>query len=325
MTTSRNQGHRSPVIILQCAIAIVLAGFATTPLFAQSEQTSASAKASDSGLAFERTDSGLRISHSGQSIANYHRQDSRIFRPFFSSVQTPNGIQVTRNHPPVEGKDAMDHDTMHPGIWLAFGDVSGQDFWRNKAKMTFEKELQSPAIKDGSLIFADSFRMLDSNDQLIGRQESHFELRKTNGAWRLRWTATFIPQSELVFGDQEEMGLGVRVATSMTEKNGGRIISSTGATGAGSTWGKSAEWCSYSGAVDGKPAGIIVIPSPKNFHPSWWHNRDYGLMVANPFAQAALAGGSSGKLMVKHDAPLVLSFDVVIHDGEFRESLVKAP
>ncbi|MFO0975184.1 MAG: DUF6807 family protein [Planctomycetaceae bacterium] len=275
------------------------------------------------GISFEPSATGLEISLGEQRVASYHRADAKILRPFFSSVRTPLGLQVTRNHPPIEGKDAIDHDTMHPGVWMAFGDICGQDFWRNKATMQFEKTVLAPEVQDGALTFTDSFLMLAANGETIGRQESKCELRPLPGAWRLRWTATFFPQSsDLEFGDQEEMGLGVRVATTMTEKNGGRILSSTGATGAGATWGKSAAWCSYSGTVEGKVAGIVIIPSPNNFRASWWHNRDYGLMVANPFGQAALAGGAPGNHVVKKEAPLALSFDVMVHDGEFTDRFV---
>ena len=39
-------------------------------------------------------------------------------------------MQVTRHHPPIEGQDRVDHGTFHPGIWMAFGDISGSDYWR---------------------------------------------------------------------------------------------------------------------------------------------------------------------------------------------------
>jgi hypothetical protein len=36
--------------------------------------------------------------------------------PYFANVHAPGGWKATRNHPPVTGVDAMDHDAMHPGI-----------------------------------------------------------------------------------------------------------------------------------------------------------------------------------------------------------------
>src|SRR3712207_4280801 len=65
-------------------------------------------------------------------IATYVYDDAKTHRPFFEHLRTASGVQVTRNRPPVAGKDAVDHADMHPGLWLAFGDVAGSDFWRNK-------------------------------------------------------------------------------------------------------------------------------------------------------------------------------------------------
>src|SRR5687767_13101658 len=84
--------------------------------------------------------SGLQIALGAQPIANYtYAGDVKISRPFFHKVRLPGGPQLTRNHPPIPGKDATDHDTMHPGIWLAFGDVNGEDTWRNKAYVRHDR------------------------------------------------------------------------------------------------------------------------------------------------------------------------------------------
>jgi hypothetical protein len=67
------------------------------------------------------------------------------------------------------------------------------------------------------------------------------------------WEATFhAGDAGLIFGDQEEMGFGARVATAITEKNSSAITSSSGLKTAKRTWGQPAEWCDYSGTVDGQ-------------------------------------------------------------------------
>jgi hypothetical protein len=63
------------------------------------------------------------ITDGGRPVATYVFRDEKILRPYFANVHAPGGIQVTRSHPPVPEVDATDHDTMHPGVWLAFGDV----------------------------------------------------------------------------------------------------------------------------------------------------------------------------------------------------------
>ncbi len=93
------------------------------------------------------------ITDGGRPVATYVFRDDKILRPYFANVHAPGGIQVTRNHPPVPKVDATDHDTMHPGVWLALGDLSGHDFWRNKARIVHERFSEPPAVRDGQVTF----------------------------------------------------------------------------------------------------------------------------------------------------------------------------
>jgi hypothetical protein len=116
-------------------------------------------------------------------------------------------------------------------------------------------------------------------------------------------------EKELVLGDQEEMGLGVRLATPLVEKNGGRVTSA-GKVGAKAVWGTKAGWCDYSGTIDGRKVGITI--SSFNGDDPWWHVRDYGLMVANDFGKRARPETPltvvkdvwfKGYMVLIHDAP----------------------
>jgi hypothetical protein len=138
------------------------------------------------------------------------------------------------------------------------------------------------------------------------------------------------PERPLIFGDQEEMGLGIRVASALRVKDaGGTILTSEGKRNEKEAWGKTARWCDYSGVVDGRRVGITLMAHPGNFRESWFHVRDYGLMVANPFAQNAFTGKEKSRLEVKPGEKLRLRFGVWIHsdkemrDGE-RENAYKA-
>ena len=64
------------------------------------------------------------------------------------------------------------------------------------------------------------------------------------------------------------------------------------------------------------PAGITLMASPKNFRQSWWHNRDYGLMVANPFGRAALTQGERSTVTVKRGEDFRLVFGAALHNGD---------
>jgi hypothetical protein len=77
-----------------------------------------------------------------------------------------------------------------------------------------------------------------------------------------------------------------------------------------------AQWCDYSGSSAQGRGGITLIPDPRNFRPCWWHTRDYGLMVANPFGRAAMRQGSPSRVTVERGEPFRMRFAIVLHDGD---------
>ena len=272
------------------------------------------------GFAIEHRSDRLIITHDSKPVTHFVFADTNILRPYFAHVHTPDGIQVTRNHPPLAGVDPVDHPTMHPGIWLAFGNISGQDFWRNKASIRHEKFTIAPETFKNQLSFATESALITTNSELLGKLNSTFVLTSAHNGYLLSWRALFEPSVEnFTFGDQEEMGFGIRIATPLSEKNGGAVKNSDGLTGAKYAWGKTAAWCDYSGVLSNRLVGITVIPNPKNFRPSWFHSRDYGLIVANPFGQKAFTKGEASSVPVKKGETFTLRFAAFIHSSPTNE------
>lgn len=267
-----------------------------------------------SGFSVVKQADRLLISLENSAVAQYVFNDPKILRPYFSSLCLTSGLQVTRNHPPVEGKDATDHDAMHPGLWLGFGDINGQDYWRNKANMRHVRFLAEPDCQNDKLSFATQCELQTAKGKPQCRMTNRYTLTSRPEGWLLVWEATFHADFEtVVLGDQEEMGLGARVATAITEKNGGRIVNSNGLYSAKQTWGQAADWCDYSGKIDGKPVGITLMASRSNFRESWWHNRDYGVFVANPFGRKAMKQGPLSEVTLDQGQSLTLRFGVLVH------------
>lgn len=268
-----------------------------------------------SGFGVEEQHDRLQISLGGQPIVDFVFRNEEIQRPYFANARLTNGVQVTRNHPPIKDVDAIDHNTMHPGIWLGFGDISGQDFWRNKATMEHLRFVMAPTASDGRLRFVTECRLKTNSGEPLCLLTNDFTLTARPNGWLLVWNTEFrADQREIVFGDQEEMGFGARVATSFTEKNGGMIRSSTGRKSAKATWGQPAQWCDYSGTGP-QSGGILLMASDRNFRESWWHNRDYGVFVANPFGREAMKQGARSAVTVTKGETLRLSFGAMVHDG----------
>jgi len=259
----------------------------------------------------------LKLSDRFGEIGEFVFADARIRRPYFANLKTVRGFQVTRNHPPVEGRDALDHDTMHPGLWLGFGELGGSDFWRNKGVMEHVGFAERPEVRGDVIRFGTECLLKDASGRVLGRMRHHLRLDVWEGARRIVWESEVVADAgDLVFGDQEEMGFGARVATELTEKSGGKIVNSEGRETAKATWGRAADWCDYSGEVNGERRGILLLASPQNFRRSWWHNRDYGVFVANAFGRAAMGQGERSEWVVKNGERLRLSYTAVLHDSQ---------
>lgn len=256
----------------------------------------------------------LLITDGGRPVATYVFRDNNILRPYLANVYAPGGVQVTRNHPPVPNLDATDHDTMHPGVWLAFGDLNGQDFWRNKAGILHLRFVEPPGVREGQVTFTEENSFRGANGGVVCKQTFRLTLAAIPAGYLLIWEATFRPdQREMVFGDQEEMGLGVRVATLIAVKQGGTIRDAQGRRNEREVWGNSADWCDYSGTIAGRHAGITVMCDPQNFRPSWYHARDYGALVVNPFGRQAFGKGTASRVIVKSGESFRIRYGVLLH------------
>ncbi len=256
-------------------------------------------------------------------LATYVYEDPHIPRPYFKDVHAPGGIQVTRNHPPREGVDPTDHAAYHPGLWLAFGDLGGADFWRNKAVVKHVEFVQRPVSKGRQARFAVRNAYMDGDAKVCEEVSEYTFVVRPTGILIL-WDSQFASKdTSFYFGDQEEMGLGLRVATPIAVKSesGGRILDSEGRKNEKATWGKIAAWCDYSGWVDKTFAGVTIMPHPDNVRPCWWHTRDYGFMTANLFGRAAFGAGAASRIEVTAGQRFHLRFGILLHAGATEDAV----
>jgi len=236
-------------------------------------------------------------------LFTYVWEDPEILRPYFCNVRLYDGTRITRPYPTDAkmNKGNDDHATFHPGIWVAFGDVNGLDFWRNKARIRVTQapkpELRSLGHTGYMLRFEDDFVLESPNAgaEPFAQGQNSFTVSFHRGAYVISWCLTMEPlgSEPLVFGDQEEMGLGLRMNTPLTVEFGnGRITNSEGQENESGTWGQEAAWCTYSAKVDDSQVGITVFSET----PCWWHTRDYGLMVANAYGKKAMRGADDAEV-----------------------------
>lgn len=267
-------------------------------------------------VAFAEEPGRLKITVGGRPLMTYVYVDREITRPYFAHVRAPGGVQVTRNHPPQEG-DARDHARLHPGMWLAFGDLSGHDYWRLKAKVGGGEFIARPKGGPGRGTFTVRNRYLttDGSKTVCGETCRYTILVRPAGYLLISDSVFASETGDFYFGDQEEMGFGVRLATPIAVKvsRGGRVLDSEGRRDEGEIWGKQADWCDYSGTVDGHWIGITIMPDLRNVRRCWWHARDYGFMAANPYGVNAFTGGPRSRIVVKRGESHRLRYGVLIH------------
>jgi hypothetical protein len=285
---------------------------------------------SGANVAFDSKPGSVAISIAGKPFATFYYDDKTITRPYFAHVHAPSGEQVTRNHPPVEGRDLTDHATFHPGIWMSFGDINGSDYWRIKAPVKFEKFVEQPRGGDGAGEFKSrySYRDQKSPDKTVCIEDFACQIRVVPAGYLLLWDSTFSSDQPFAFGDQEEMGLGFRMATPLrVERKGqggvppgnGEIVNSHGAHNEKEVWGNTAEWCDYTGESGNQKLGIAILCHPQNFRPSWFHARDYGLLEANPFGRAAFGKGEPSSVLVNPGESLRLRYGVLVHSSSIEK------
>lgn len=268
---------------------------------------------------FETQPGRVNITVAGEPCMTYVYRDDQITRPYFTHLHAPGGVRVSRNHPPIEGVDPADHGDYHPGLWLAFGDISGHDNWRLKARVVHDRFVVEPMVDFGRGSFTVQNRYLTNDGKhTVCEETCHYTLHvRPDGGTLLVWDSTFTaPASDgFTFGDQEEMGLGIRIASplAVNQDAGGRILNAEGLRDEEQVWGQPSAWCDYGGPIDGRFVGITLMTDPANFRPCWYHARDYGLLLANPFGREAFRQGEKSTVSVKAGESFRLRFGILLH------------
>jgi hypothetical protein len=145
------------------------------------------------------------------------------------------------------------------------------------------------------------------------------------------------PDKDVVFGDDKDGAMAIRVPESMrvdkpkakgektAQKGDGHILTSEGKKDL-EAWGTKADWCDYWGPVEGKTAGVAMFDNPKNpRHPTWWHVRTYGLFAANPFGQAQfekLPDKNAGDFKVPAGQSVTFRYRFYFHEGDTDQAKV---
>ncbi len=236
-------------------------------------------------------------------------------KPVLFPIVDADGVVLTRGYPlqPRPG-ERVDHPH-HAGLWFNYAKVNNFDFWNsseaikpeNAPKMgsiVFDKILStSSGDHRGSLLTESTW--IEGNKQPILDETTHFVFASRNDARVIDRIATLKALDKVVFEDEKDGMLGLRVASWLesptaedrvfTDSHGvptktaaaspdatGVYLTSEGAKG-DAAWSTRGRWCALTGHTGGHTATIAIFDQPRNpGYPTTWHARGYGLFAANP-------------------------------------------
>jgi hypothetical protein len=247
-------------------------------------------------------------------------------KPVLYPLRTARGTLVTRGFPldPRKG-ERVDHPH-HVGLWFNHGDVNGFDFWNNSSAIAEDRASKMGTIHHRRIVDAKSGtaqgELTVESDWVVGagkvvlRERTHFVFRGTGETRSIDRITTITAVERVVFRDNKEGMLGMRVARALEQPAGkpeifsdasgtpaavpvldntgvtGRYVSSEGRSG-DAVWGTRGRWALLGGTVETEPVTLAMLDHPSNpGYPTHWHARGYGLFSANPLGQKSLNDGN---------------------------------
>ena len=242
------------------------------------------------------------------------------FRPYFFPVLGPNGREVTRG----ETSDISKDHVHHRSLYVAYGEVNDVDLWgegSNSGRVVPQGFTQKQGGAVVGRLYTQNSWQTQAGEALMADVQNFRIYNLPEDAALLDLDLSFIASvGDVHFGDTKEGGIiSIRVHPSMNASDGGKIENAFGGLNEAETWGKRANWCDYSGVVDGTPVGIAVfdhIVNPR--YPTYWHVRNYGLMGSNIFGGSSFERDPSkdGSYTLKQGEEMHFRFRVLIHAGD---------
>ena len=213
-------------------------------------------------------------------------------KPYLAPIRSASGKIVTRRFPMESAAgDSTDH-LHHTGLWFSYDDVNGVKFWENDPSYKHPNQgrivVRNAEFQDGdragTLTAALEWRdpsgkvLIAENRKMIFHSDPKLRI--------IDFEIALTAAEDLTFGDTKEGAFAIRLAETLTERKGGRMVNAEGQAGMAQVWGKRSDWVDYSGEVDGEKLGVAILDHPQNpRHPTYWHARGYGLFAANPLGR----------------------------------------
>lgn len=292
----------------------------------------------------------IAVEIDGEPFTTFYIAGESLHRPYLYPLRSAEGIVVTRSFPAgqIPG-ESIDHPHQ-AGVFYGHGEVNGYNYWSiqnvpeppsrgssTRGRIVL-RELGSVRNGDetGSIDVVLDWLTPTGQPLLIERRTmtfySHPELRIIDFDFH------FQALDKVVFGDTKEGTFAVRVASALEERQPGRnsdgpklqrtgkLMNAQEQEGEEKVWGRRSQWVDYSGLVDGRKVGVVMMDHPQNpRHPTYWHSRAYGLHSINPFGVSDFLGDetANGSLTLEPNGQIQFRYRLVVHPGASSTELAK--
>jgi hypothetical protein len=248
-------------------------------------------------------------------------------KPYLWPLRTSSGLVVTRNFPmQIVPGESHDHPH-HRGLFIGYGEINGVNFWENETSYKTDNRgriviRKIEDLKSGSKTgtIKAVFEWHDPGGADIMDENRTMTFYSEQGRRTIDFDIVFTAKINLQWADTKEGFFAIRIADSMNEAHGGKLVDSVGDSGEKNVWGKQASWADYSGQVGGQPAGIAIFANPENPRfPPRWHARAYGLFAVNPWGLKDFIrdkNAQGGGLQMAAGQAMRLRYRVIIHSSD---------
>ncbi|MBI1900561.1 MAG: PmoA family protein [Planctomycetia bacterium] len=264
--------------------------------------------AEDAKVQLDAKDGAVELSIGGQPLATY-RHSKDLPKPFFIDVRGEGGAIVTRG---LENPEDHPH---HKGVWVAIDEVNGVKFWAEKGKIENKKtEIVAAAGNPARMRVTNHWLGSDGEPVVVETTDIAIYANRLF-SYDIRFAAASKP---VVFEDTKEGLFGLRVANSLREKQGGKVVNADGLKGTKDCWGKASPWVDYVGQVDEQTHGVALFDHPDNPRKSRYHVRDYGLFTLSPFGEKSYSNGKEAArpLHLQPGETFRLRYGLYVHRGD---------
>lgn len=265
--------------------------------------------------------------------------DKEARKLYLHPVTSASGKRVTRGFPMDPGPGESTDHAHQRGVWIGAEHVNGLDFWENETSynnpragtvtLTKVSNVRQGGSEGAFTITADWIPPVEagagagadpkSAGVMLTETRTMTFRAPTPDTRAIDIDLRLHARTEVMFGDNHDALLGIRLGTPFEIAHGGRVVNAEGLNQWDKLRGARSAWVDSLATLDGEDVGVAMMDAPTNFRfPTPWHVREYALVFASPFAfRDYNPSAQDGSVTLKPGEELKLRYRILIHPAKF--------